>query len=513
MKNIFAYLLVGVVSAATTFGLINYTKSDNNQTVSNLVEDAKKDENTNSHFATYDYKSSGTEMPDFTKAAEKSVHAVVSIKNYGVARKQSMRGGNLPFNDPFFDQFFDQFFKRDNRRQQRQPDEEVPTGAGSGVIISKDGYIVTNNHVIDGATKLEVTLDNQQTYSAKLVGTDPNTDIALIKIDEDNLPFLSFFNSDNIKVGEWVLAIGNPLGLNSTVTAGIVSAKGRNINILGRNGERPIESFIQTDAAINPGNSGGALVNTNGHLVGINTAISSQTGSYVGYGFAVPSNLVKKVVNDIKNYGMVQRGFVGVSALDLSNEMMVRNYNRENEKDIKTGEGVMVTGLMENGGALEAGIEEGDIIRKVDGEKINSFSALSLAIGRKSPGDKVNIELYRDGKKRNYQVELKDEQGNAKIRSLSDLSALEKMGAKFQPLTEKQKIRYGIDKGVLVTEVKRNSKLANIGVSDGYIILEINKKEVDSSKDIEKILKNYKGNVSIKFVDRYGRIYTQGFKI
>ncbi|MXV38726.1 Do family serine endopeptidase [Flavobacteriaceae bacterium Ap0902] len=510
MNNLFKYALVGVISAGTTFGLIEYTQGDNAMFQETLGIQTSESEEANQHFASYDYTSAGTALPDFTEAAEQSVNAVVSIQNYG-KRDPRRSGGSNPFeffNDPFFDQFFK---GRGGQPQQQEEMDDMPTSAGSGVIISKDGYIVTNNHVIAESNRLEVTLNNKQTYTARLVGTDPNTDIALLKIDEDNLPFLAFFNSDNLKVGEWVLAVGNPFGLNSTVTAGIVSAKGRGIGILGRNGDHPIESFIQTDAAINPGNSGGALINTNGHLVGINTAIYSQTGSYAGYGFAVPANLVKKVVNDIKQFGMVQRGYLGVGAVDLSDDFAVKRYNKLNDANIKAGQGVMVTDLTEEGGALEAGLEKGDIIKEVDGKKINSFAALSLAVGGKSPGDSVKVTVDRDGSTRTYNVILKDLDGNAKTRSVEDLTPTERLGATFKPLTERQKIEFGIDSGVVVTSVKRNGILNQIGISEGYIILKINNKEVNSKEDIDKILKNKNDKVSVNFVDRYGRIYTKGF--
>lgn len=509
MKNILTYALVGVLSAGTTYGLIEYT-SGNDFPGKSIITEAKDNPN-KGQFASYSYASSGTVMPDFTSAAASSVDAVVSIKNFGNTNMQARRGQN-PF-DFFNDPFFDQFFDRRQREQNQQYDENMPSGAGSGVIISADGYIVTNNHVIADANKLEVTLNNQQTYTATVIGTDPNTDIALIKIDEDNLPFLPFYNSENLKVGEWVLAIGNPFGLNSTVTAGIVSAKGRGIGILSQNGDHPIESFIQTDAAINPGNSGGALINTNGHLVGINTAIYSQTGSYAGYGFAVPANLVQKVVNDFKQFGMVQRGFIGIEGMDLSNDMAVRDYNKKTGKNVKSGNGFMVTGLSENGGAIEAGIEEGDIVKEVDGIPIRSFAALSAAVGNKNPGDRVQVKVIRDGKERSYNVTLKDLRGNATTRSVDDLTILEKLGGDFEPLTDEQKVQYGIDSGVVVTDISRNGILQNIGINPGYIIMKINDKAVNSEKDIEKILKNYKGKVSVNFVDRYGRIYTKGFSM
>ena len=521
MKNILKYALVGVVSAGTTYGLIEYSQTGNPfQNESSIVTQADGN-NSKGQFATYDYVSKGTVMPDFTQAAESSVNAVVSITNFGDAAEMR-RSQASPFdffkNDPFFDQFFgpqgqDRGNQQRGDKKQDADNDPIPMGAGSGVIVSPDGYIVTNNHVVKDATKLEVTLNNKQTYTAKLIGTDPNTDLALLKIDEDNLSFLPFYNSDNLKVGEWVLAVGNPFSLNSTVTAGIVSAKGRGIDILSRNSDHPIESFIQTDAAINPGNSGGALINTNGHLVGINTAILSQTGSYAGYGFAIPSNLVKKVINDIKNYGMVQRGYLGVQGFDLSDELRVRAYNKDKGTSLKSGRGIYVTDVTPEGGAGEAGIEEGDIITKVDGEEINTFSTLSFAVGRKNPGDKVNVEVVRDGKKRNYDVVLRDLKGNAKIRSKADLSVTEQLGVSLKPLTDKQKVQYGINSGVVVTGLQNGSQFAKIGISEGYIILKVNGKEVNSEKDINKILKNYKGNVSVNFVDRYGRIYTQGFAL
>ncbi|MDO5509319.1 MAG: Do family serine endopeptidase [Weeksellaceae bacterium] len=505
MKNLFPYILVGILSAGTTFGLIQYTK-DNPNFTQQFTQSATEE---GAHFATYDYASSGTTMPDFTRAAETSVNAVVSIKNFGATRQQQQGANPMDFfNDPFFDQFFNQ-----PRNQRQQRNENRPSGAGSGVIISEDGYIVTNNHVIDGASRLEVTLNNQQSYTARVVGTDPNTDIALIKIDESNLPFLTFFNSDNLRVGEWVLAVGNPFSLNSTVTAGIVSATGRRIGILNQSGQHPIESFIQTDAAINPGNSGGALVNTNGHLVGINTAIYSQTGSYAGYGFAIPANMARKIVEDIRSYGMVQRGYIGISGLDLSNAEQVRRYNQDRQTEVKTGQGVMVIGLSEGGGAEEAGLREGDIIRNIDGTAINAFSTLSYVVGNKNPGDRVSVQVLRDGKERTFPVVLKDLRGHETIRTLDDLTVIEKLGADFENLSERQKVQYGIDKGVMAINVDGRGKLAGIGINNGYIILKINNKEVDSEKDIENILKSYSGNVTVQYVDRYGRIYQQGFTL
>lgn len=496
MKKYFGYLMVGLLSAG--FTLIG-TKFILDENTNSIVTSASADKG-DSSFSFVNYKGNyGFTAPDFVSASEKTVNAVVSINNF-----------SNPSNQP---QSFDplEFFFGPSQSPQRNPD--LPSGQGSGVIISADGYIVTNNHVIKGSNKIEVVLNDQRSYVAELVGTDPNTDIALLKIEEKGLPYLKFIDSDAINVGDWVLAVGNPFGLNSTVTAGIVSAKGRSIDILRRNASNPIESFIQTDAAINPGNSGGALVNPNGDLVGINTAISSPTGTYSGYGFAVPSNLVKKVVEDIKQYGIVQRGFLGVEIFDLSNEFNVKQYNKENKTQYESQPGVLIQRLTDNGGAQAAGLEKGDIITEIDGQKITSFGKLSFAIGSKNPGDKVEVKVKRNGKEKKYNVILRDQKGNAKTRSITDLSVSEKLGADFEPLTERQKISFGIDYGVMVKNLEPGSKLNSIGIGESYIILKVNDKEVSSQNEVEKILKNHKGRVSISYVDGYGRIYTRGFTL
>jgi len=493
MKKYIGYLMVGLFSATFSILGMKYFAGNNDGSLITAAGDKN-----NGAFSLVDYKGNYTmNAPDFVDASQKTVNAVVSINNFANQKQQQ-------YDDPF--EFFFGF-----PQQQRNPD--LPTGMGSGVIISEDGYIVTNNHVIKGSDKLEVVLNNQKSYTAELIGTDPNTDIALIKIEEKGLPFIKFVDSDAINVGDWVLAVGNPFGLNSTVTAGIVSAKGRSIDILRRNASNPIESFIQTDAAINPGNSGGALVNANGDLVGINTAISSPTGSYSGYGFAVPSNLVKKVVEDIKKYGLVQRGYLGIEGMDLSDEYVIKDYNKRNGTKLISQPGVLIQKLTDNGGALDAGLEKGDIITKIDGQKITSFGKLSFAIGSKNPGDKVSVTVLRDGKEKDYVVTLRDMKGNTKTRSLSDLTVPEKLGAEFEPLTERQKVSFGIDHGVMVANTQPGGKLSSIGIDDGFIILTVNDKEVSKQDDIEKILKSHKGKVSISYVDPYGRIYTRGFTL
>lgn len=499
MKKYFGYLMVGLFSAAfAILGMKFIMPSDNGN--SPLVTNADRN---NGAFSFVDYNGNYTAtVPDFVSASQKTTNAVVSINNFSSKSQRNQRSI-----DPF--EFF--FGFPEQQRQQKDNSAERPAGMGSGVIISADGYIVTNNHVIKDSDKIEVVLNNQKSYTAQLVGTDPNTDIALLKIDAKDLPFVKFVDSDSINVGDWVLAVGNPFGLNSTVTAGIVSAKGRSIDLLRQNASNPIESFIQTDAAINPGNSGGALVNPNGDLVGINTAISSPTGTFSGYGFAIPSNLVKKVVEDIKQYGLVQRGYLGIQGMDLNNEFLVKDYNKQNGTKYESQQGILVQKVTDNGGALAAGIEKGDIITEVDGQKITNFGKLSFAIGSKNPGDQVSVKLLRDGKEKNYTVTLRDQNGNTKKRALSDLTVIEKLGAEFEPLTERQKVSFGIDYGVMVKNTQQASKLGSIGIDDGFIILKVNDKEVSDQKEIEKILKGYKGKVSISYVDPYGRIYTRGF--
>ncbi|KNB62466.1 MULTISPECIES: trypsin-like peptidase domain-containing protein [Chryseobacterium] len=503
-KKLLPFAVVGVISGATTVGVQQYIGHDSNTADQSYFTSSK-----NASFVGMNTAAVGD---DFVKAAKTTVPAVVTIKNY------QTRSSSRASEQDLFDYFFgDPFGGRGQQRQkqQQQTPDNMPSGMGSGVIISPDGYIISNNHVVAGANKLEVVLSNKKSYIATLVGTDPNTDISLLKIEEKGLPFLNFANSDNIDVGQWVLAVGNPLGLNSTVTAGIISAKGRGIGILSGQGKasNPIESFIQTDAAINPGNSGGALVNVNGDLIGINSAISSTTGYYQGYGFAVPANLARKVVEDIKKFGIVQRGFLGVTSLDLSNDQQVAFYNRDKKANIKVGSGVYVTGFSKDSGAEDAGLKLGDVITKVDQMAITDFADLSISIGSKRPGDKVQVTYLRNGKETTTTVTLKDQNGGTSSRSKADLSVIEKIGAEFEPLNDRFKTEYGLNSGVVSKNVAEGGEMAKIGIVDDYIIIEINGKPVNSQKDVEKILDKYQGNVQVKFVDNYGRIYTKGFKM
>lgn len=499
LKKLIPYAFVGVISGGTTFGAIHYFGSNNSN--SDFSYFAPK--NSDAKYASFNMAGVGE---DFVKASKTTVPAVVSIKNYS-NRTQGRSEQDM------FDLFFGNPFGGQPKQQQQQPPKDMPSGMGSGVIISPDGYIISNNHVIAGASKLEVVLSNKKSYIANLVGTDPTTDIALLKIEEKGLPYLNFANSDIVEVGQWVLAVGNPMGLNSTVTAGIVSAKGRSIDLLSQQSRTPIESFIQTDAAINPGNSGGALVNTNGELIGINSAISSKTGYYEGYGFAVPANLARKVVEDIKQFGLVQRGFLGVVPLDLADQRQVTAYNQQKKTNIKTGEGVYLVDVSANGGAEDAGLKSGDIITKVDNVSISSYYDLSFAVGSKRPGDKVAVTYTRNGKQNTANVTLKDQKNGTSTRSKADLTVSEKIGSDFEPLSEKFKTDYGLNSGVVAKNVQEASEMSKIGVVDNYIVIEINGKPVNSQKDVEKILQGYTGNVQVKYVDEYGRITTRGFKM
>lgn len=407
---------------------------------------------------------------DFTVAAELSVNAVVHVKTKTPMRAQSFGG----FSDPFFEYFFGP----QQRRQQQQPQQSpMQEGSGSGVIISDDGYIVTNNHVIDGSKEIEVTLNDKRTFKATLVGADPNTDIALLKIEAEQLPVIIFGNSDLLKVGEWVLAVGNPFNLTSTVTAGIVSAKARNINII--NSQMRIESFIQTDAAVNPGNSGGALVNTRGELVGINTAIASQTGSYAGYAFAVPVSIVQKVVADIRKFGVVQRAVLGVSMQDITSELA-------KEKKLKTLEGAFVAEVVENSAAEKAGIKNEDVIVEIEGVAVKSSSQLQEQIGRYSPGDKIQITVLRDNKKVVLKAELKNRQGNTDVVS-ADVTSVDILGAQFKEIDSKTKSKFGLTYGLEVSSVSKG-KFQQAGIRPGFIVVKINNQAIRSEADVKATL-------------------------
>jgi serine protease Do len=458
---------------------------------------------------------------DFTQAAAAVTPAVVYIRTtYAASNRGSSR-------DPFEEMFGDMFGQR-QQRQQAQPQR----ASGSGVIISTDGYIVTNNHVVANASKVEVTTSDHRTLQAKVIGTDPNTDLALIKISATNLPIVKLGNSDDVRVGEWVLAVGNPFNLNSTVTAGIVSAKGRNIGIIGSEDDsddqanpfgrsryqqqqsapklnKAIESFIQT-AAINPGNSGGALVNTRGELIGINSAIASHTGSYEGYGFAVPVNLAKKVLNDLEKFGSVKRGYIGVSFTEL-------NPDVAQQLKINTTNGLYVSELVEGGGAQAAGLLKGDVITKVEGQTVYESSDLQERVGRLQPGDKIRLTVLRNGSEKNFTITLKGEPAAANKTAAVSKSAEElynKLGASFQPLTQAQKAKFHLSAGVVVTQVRSGGFFENYEIPAGSIITSINQQPINSVGDIDKAITNLKnGMMTISGYAADGTKFTNSFQV
>jgi serine protease Do len=412
---------------------------------------------------------SNVSLPDLTFAAEKSIHSVVHIAT------QSMRGGGWSSGNPFFDEFFGL------RNQQPQ----IAQGFGSGVIISADGYIITNNHVIESAQNIKVILNDKREFEAKLVGADPSTDIALLKVEAKDLQFLTYGNSNDLKLGEWVLAVGNPFNLTSTVTAGIISARSRNLGI--NEDQLSIESFIQTDAAVNPGNSGGALVNQQGNLIGINTAIyGGRSGSYTGYSFAVPVTIVSKVVEDLKKFGEVQRALLGVNIGDV---------NAEIAKELKLDkvEGVYVGGVPENGAARDAGIKEKDVIIQVEGEPIKNTAELQEKISQYRPGDKVNVIVIRNNEKKPFNVTLRNKHGDTEIVR----DKLSVLGAECVTVTDSEKEKLEINSGIKITKLDKG-KLKTLGMKEGFIITHVNKKPIYEVKDFRKEISNAKGGILVE---------------
>lgn len=421
---------------------------------------------------------------DLTYAAEKALPAVVHIKYVQNSKVQTVDVQEDPFSD-FFGPFG--FFgnpDQGNGRQKRRVQTPKKEATGSGVIISPDGYIVTNNHVVNGADELTVTLNDNREYSARIIGTDPNTDLALIKVNGKNLPTLPIGDSDNLKVGEWVLAVGNPYNLSSTVTAGIVSAKARSMGGEGSNGPQ-ISSFIQTDAAINPGNSGGALVNAKGELVGINAMLYSQTGSYSGYGFAIPTTIMVKVVDDLKKYGTVQRAVLGIRGGDVLNYI---NAQKDEKKDVDLGtnEGVYVAEVTEGSSAAAAGIVKGDVIIEADGKKITKMSELQELLSKKRPGEKVTLTYLHNKSKHSKTVTLKNAQGNTNVIKTADLDVL---GASFRPVTEQQKKEFDLTFGLEVTKVEKGS-IKSGGIEQGFIMLYANDTPLKSLSDLQELVKS-----------------------
>lgn len=487
---------VATASSLATVFAVNTLNSDRSLAVADAVVGGAYDSG-----RVYTVGNGVTPPTDFTHAAESTINGVVSIKSYATPRGMQQFGGGSQFSDPLFDFFFGNPRRQQTPRQQpQQPKSEQQMGLGSGVIISHDGYIVTNNHVIDGAERLEVTLNDNTIYNATVVGTDPSTDVALLKVEAENLPVIPMGDSDALKVGEWVLAVGNPFGFTSTVTTGIVSAKARSISNGMHGSPLGIESYIQTDAAVNPGNSGGALVNINGELVGINTAIYSQTGNYVGYSFAIPTAIVTKVITDIKQYGTVQRAVLGVMFTELTPQVA-------KEKGITAvNDGILVGELVDRGAAMEAGIKVGDVITAINGAPTHTTAQLRGEISKYRPGDKIELEYVRDNKSHTVSVTLRNDQGDTKLAKATDFGTL---GCAFKELTDELRAQYRINGGVQVSGVS-DGKFKEAGVKTGFIILAINNQRVSSKADIEKMFEAItKGNSADKVMFITG-IYPTG---
>jgi Do/DeqQ family serine protease len=474
------------ISAATTLAsLWGYNHFQHNKTYFYTQDSVKLPANYARYFD--GEKSGGGGPVDFTDAASAAIPATVHIKTKTVRSVSN----NLPKRNPFSDLFGidpDDFF---GDRSRSLPE----MGSGSGVIISDDGYIVTNNHVVDGADEVTVTLSNKKSFKARVIGTDAATDLAVVKVDAKGLPFLLYGNSDEVKVGQWVLAVGYPLTLETTVTAGIVSAKGRSIDINRNQSKSPIESFIQTDAAVNPGNSGGPLINPQGQLVGINSAIASPTGSYAGYSFTIPVNIVKKVVGDLMKYGTTQRAYLGI-------EYARDNLSDETKKQegIKDEEGVYVMNVPEKGAAAEAGIKKGDVITKLNGLQVNSGAEMVGLIATYRPGEKVKVTYKRDGKEFEVPVTLRNSVGTYDVVKNS---VYDKLGADLQTLSKKDAGTLGVKGGVLVKSIDANGLFSKTRMDEGFVILKVNGNEVLTVEDFRKALDNAGSSSSIKLEGVY----------
>jgi Do/DeqQ family serine protease len=492
MKRIglfFIVLLSATLGAGIALGIYHNVFTPKNQ--SNF-------QNTDQHFIQTGFGNPDPINPtlspqtfNFVEAAKKATPAVVHIQTFG---NPSMSNRKKDPTEDLFRNFFGQ-----QSPDEKQSRNEVRMGSGSGVIIEKGGYIVTNNHVVENATRIDVIMNNQKSYTAELIGTDPSTDLALLKIDaDDDLKPMIFGNSDNLQVGEWVLAVGNPFDLTSTVTAGIVSAKARNINILRRRDGLGVEAFIQTDAAVNPGNSGGALVNVKGELVGVNTAIASTTGSFSGYSFAVPIGIVKKVVTDLREYGIVQRGLLGVQIRDVTAEL-------SKELNLSVVRGIYVAGVTENSGAIEAGLEKGDVIIEVDEIQVNTSAQLQERIARKRPGDKVKVVYLRNGKERNTNVELKNRLGTTEkiTNEAGKLMKIQSLGIEVQNISQEDAIKIGTT-GVKIATVEEG-KFKEAQVPEGFIITHIDKVKIESSADVIRLLDGKTGGILIEGFHPTGR--------
>lgn len=460
-----------ILSAAASLAVVKL--SSTNQIASSDIQNEKDD---NSFLLAS--LSATTQLPDLTEAAQKGVKAVVNIENI-----QSVKvGRSSGYRQDIFDFFFGPNQRQQQPQQQRPQTQEKRSG-GSGVIISKDGYIVTNNHVIAGADKIRVVTHDGKRHDATLVGTDPSTDIALVKIDAKDLSTITFGNSDDLKLGQWVLAIGNPMGLSSTVTAGIVSAKSRSLGY-GQGGMLDIESFIQTDAVVNPGNSGGALVTTDGNLVGINTILKSNTGSYIGYSFAVPSSIVRKIASDLREYGTVQRAVLGISFSEINPDWLERFGKELNVTEKK---GLYIGEVAENSAAQVAGIEKGDVLIAINSKEILSSALLQEMLAKLNPGDIIKIKVKRDTKTKLFDVTLRNKAGKEELLSKDYVDMKQLLGAEFALASENTLKRLDLKHGLQVTALKANGLLAKAKVRPGFIIIAINEHYIKSETDLGKI--------------------------
>ena len=468
-----AAVISAVAGGTTALYVNNYLSNKGGVLSSSDITTQWSDEapKAGNHFTAYQAE----QYPDLTYAAENAVKAVVNIESI----REVQYGGRSRGYDPFYEFFGIPY---GGGYGQQQPQTREQRSGGSGVIISSDGYIVTNNHVIEDATKLKVKLNDGRTFDAKLIGTDPTTDVALIKIEEKDLPTIPFGNSDNLRLGEWVLAIGSPFDLQSTITAGIVSAKARQLGVIPN--ELRVESFIQTDAAVNPSNSGGALVNTRGELVGINTVIKSSTGSYIGYSFAVPETIVRKVVVDLKEYGVVQRALLGIR-YRVIDDQFVEQLGKELGIE-KTG-GLYVDEVVEGSAAEEAGLRKGDIITAIDGTKTNDASTLTEKIAQRRPNDKVTLSYNRNGTDKKVEVTLRNKVGKAEPVTVDTQDVAEALGGKFSEVSRATREKLEIRGGVQVTSVERDGLLGRSGVKEGFVITYINDRPVTSISDLQRM--------------------------
>ena len=494
MKNsiLFKTLIIGIIGGSLPLVIFLATQKNPTETTNETKYSSDYLIDGNRKTPIYNANFSGTNSIDFREASKNSINSVVHVTTKVV---------HTSFQRDIFQEFF--YGPGAGGKEFKQ----FGSGAGSGVFISSKGYIVTNNHVIDNASEIQVILNDNSKYDATIVGTDPSTDIAVIKIEGENFPSIPLGNSDDLEIGEWVLAVGNPFNLTSTVTAGIVSAKARNINLLNGNADKnifPIESFIQTDAAVNPGNSGGALVNSKGELVGINTAIASQTGSYSGYSFAVPVNLVQKVMRDLIDYGVVQRGYLGVQIADITQEI-------QTERNLPDLKGVYVAGVVEDGSAEKAGLKEGDVIMRIGTKEVNSSAALQEEIGKMRPGDKVAVTIRNSkGVEQTKEVVLRNKEGQTDLITKEEVKKNYSLGATFENLSEKEKRSLNIDYGVKIKTITAG-KLKSLGLKEGVIISKINNEPVKTIEQLTSKLNDSNRGILLEIMSSSGRKDYVGF--